>query len=67
MQNILLLAHAGVEHASEAEATSHKTTSSLTIVLVGSALVIFGLVIAVRILSKSPKNNKQHTQDTTQE
>lgn len=50
------LAHAGVEHSSEAEALAHQSQTT-TLIIIVTAVTLFVLAVAVRLLSgKQPKD-----------
>lgn len=67
MYSLYLLAHAGVEHTSQAEAASHETSNTLTVVLVGTALAVITLGIVVKLLAKPRKETTKKINETSQE
>lgn len=54
--NVKLLAHAGVEHANAAEATQHTASEESSLVIIGVAVIIIALAIALMIYGS--KKNK---------
>ena len=50
MNNIVMVAHAGVEHVSETEANDHSGTT--TTILVISAIALIALTLLIRYLNK---------------
>ena len=59
LQKLTQLAHAGVEHGSEAEAAAHESGGATTTIIVITAATIFILAIAVRFLTKDKSSSKQ--------
>jgi hypothetical protein len=60
MHNIILTAHAGVQHTDQAEATAHET-SSLTLVIIVTALALIAISLAMHFIGKPNRtvNNRK--------
>ena len=53
--NILLFAHAGVEHESGAEATAHAASSGSTVAIIIVAVALIGIGAILYFLGKKKK------------